>query len=154
MSSFLIPRLSRRFANLLAFSLNTPHVISLLYGAFGFGSISSYSLQVTRLTSVIAGFSSTNAVSLVYSLAFLSRSSVIGISLSSQINSKVKGSGPKDHFPYLTPKSQARQRIIALARQRNHKHFSVVCSYMIFSNKWLLNQPDIPAVHLNYLSRD
>ena len=73
LSPFCIPRDTRRLANLLAFSLNTLHVISLLYWHVGLDSMSSYSLHVTLLVSCTSGFISTRATSFPYSLAFLSK---------------------------------------------------------------------------------
>ena len=79
LSPFLMPRLSSRLAQRLAFSSNTLQVISRRNSSEAPRSISSYSFQVTRRSSRTSGLISTSAISEPYFLAFFSRISVIGM---------------------------------------------------------------------------
>ena len=79
LSPFFIPLPRSILAKRFAFSLNTLHVISLLYGSNLVGCIRAYSFQVILLVSFSSGLSSTKATSSGYNLAFLSRYSITGI---------------------------------------------------------------------------
>ena len=80
LSPFLTPLERRRFANLLACTLNSPHVISLRNLALLVDSIREYSLHVILGLSSSPGFNSTRLTSFLKSVALCSKISVIGIS--------------------------------------------------------------------------